>query len=62
MIIGDSYQEEGNLYGHTDAFGVTYNTINQIEEIKNKFDVKITLENVFLANGGFKHNIYSLYK
>jgi SAM-dependent methyltransferase len=62
MIIGDFYREEGNLYGHTDSFGVTYNTIDQIKEIENKFNVKITLENIFLANGSFKHNIYSLSK
>ena len=60
MIIDDSYKKEGNLYGHEDSFGVTYNTTDQIKEIENKFKVKVTLEDTFLANGGYTHSIYSI--
>ena len=62
MILGDSYQLQGNLYGHKDSFQVTYNTITQVNEIAEKFNVNINLEREFEANWGYVHSIFSIEK
>jgi 2-polyprenyl-3-methyl-5-hydroxy-6-metoxy-1,4-benzoquinol methylase len=60
MILGDSYNLVGNLYGHSDCYHVTYNTNEQVAEIAKTFNVNVTHERDFVANWGYVHAIYSI--
>jgi 2-polyprenyl-3-methyl-5-hydroxy-6-metoxy-1,4-benzoquinol methylase len=62
MIMNESYQLVGNLYGFQDSYQVTYNTNEQINDIAEKFNVKLTHERDFEANWGYVHSIFSIEK
>jgi len=62
MIHADQYSLNGSLYGFDECYQVTYNTVEQIDEMRYKFNVNIKLEEKFMANWGYLHSIYSITK
>ena len=61
MIHGDSYKlGKDNTYGFKDNYRITYNTIQQVDELKTKLRVNIDLIDTFDTNA--LHTIYRVSK
>jgi len=60
VIFGNDYKLRGYAYGFTDNYNITYNTKEQIEELKNKLNVNMNLVETFDA--GVLHSIYQITK
>jgi len=60
MIHGDRYNLVGDAYGFNDNFRITYNTVEQVEILKNKLNVDIVLVDTFFAD--VTHSIYRINK
>lgn len=61
MIHKNDYSLIGNAYGFTDEYSVTYNTYSQVEDLRKKFGVSITLMDTYDAKG-IIHSIYRITK
>lgn len=63
MILGNKYSPLGaNAYGFKDSYGVVYNTQLQVNQLVKELNVDIELDNVFEADGGYKHSIFKTRK
>ena len=63
VILGDKYSPVGNnAYTIKDSYGVVYNTLKQIEELQQQFNVNMELTYEYEADGGSKHSVYRTTK
>jgi 2-polyprenyl-3-methyl-5-hydroxy-6-metoxy-1,4-benzoquinol methylase len=62
MILADEYSLVGEAYGFDDNYTITYNTKDQIEDLKNKLKVKINLIGDFNTDENILHSIYRVEK
>lgn len=60
VIFGNKYELRGSAYGFLDNYNITYNTKQQIEDLKIKLKVKMDLIDTF--NAGVIHSIYKMTK
>lgn len=60
MIHGNKYELKGNAYDFKDNYSITYNTIKQVDDLKNKLNINIDLIDMFDA--GVMHSIYKITK
>ncbi len=60
MIHGDKYELRGTAYDFADNYQITYNTLQQLNNLKIKLNVNIDLIDTFDA--GVLHSIYRVTK
>ncbi|MFA5207181.1 MAG: class I SAM-dependent methyltransferase [Candidatus Paceibacterota bacterium] len=60
MIHGDKYELRGTAYDFVDNYQITYNTLQQVNDLKIKLNINIDLIDTFDA--GALHSIYRVTK